>query len=419
MKAFALQVVHQLREAGFIALWAGGCVRDMLLGTTPHDYDVASDATPPQVRKLFRKTIAVGAQFGVIEVLGDEPNLHVQVATFRSDGSYSDGRHPDSVKYGTPQDDAVRRDFTINGLFYDPVKEEVIDYVGGQADLKQRIVRAIGDPAQRIEEDKLRMLRAIRFVSRLGFDLDTGTAGAIERMHQQIMKVSAERITEELKKMLVHKERLKALHYLTQLKLLQTLLPEFNWPGDISEDKPFEFRLVHNLPAEVSFPLAWAAMLLDVQRQLRTDQPLDKSELHEELGSHFKLSNAEIAHLQYLVLNLDSLRSAHLLPWSQLKPILAHPYRPDLLALLDAGIQGLSWPIDGFAYCQGRLLLWSPNDLQPAVLVTGEDVAQLGIAPGPRFKELLEAVRTAQLNEEIKNRQDALQLLAQLASKNQ
>ncbi len=417
MKAFALLVVHRLREAGFTALWAGGCVRDMLLGTTPHDYDVASDATPPQVRKLFRKTIAVGAQFGVIEVLGDEPNLHVQVATFRSDGSYSDGRHPDSVKYGTPQDDAVRRDFTINGLFYDPVKEEVIDYVSGQADLKQRIVRAIGDPAQRIEEDKLRMLRAIRFVSRLAFDLDAGTALAIEKMHQQIKQVSAERITEELKKMLIHKERLKALHYLTQLKLLQTLLPEFAWPDDISEDKPFEFRLVHNLPAEVSFPLAWAALLLDVQRQLRADRPLEKSELQEALGSHFKLSNAEITHIQYLVLNLDALREAHRLPWSQLKPILAHPHRTDLLALLDAGIQGLSWPIDGFAYCQGRLLLWSPDDLQPAALVSGEDVAQLGIAPGPRFKELLEAVRNSQLNEEVKNRQEALQLLAQLASK--
>lgn len=417
MKALALQVVHRLREAGFTALWAGGCVRDILLGTTPHDYDVASDATPPQVRKLFRKTIAVGAQFGVIEVLGDEPNLHIQVATFRSDGSYSDGRHPDSVKYGTPQDDAVRRDFTINGLFYDPVKEEVIDYVGGQADLKQRIVRAIGDPEHRIDEDKLRMLRAIRFVSRLAFDLDAGTAQAIERMHQQIKHVSAERITEELKKMLIHKERLKALHYLTQLKLLPTLLTGFDWPGDISEDKPFEFRMVHNLPAEVSFSLAWAAMLLDVQRQLRASQALQKRELHEALGSHFKLSNAEIAHVQYLVLNLEAVRDAHRLPWSQLKPILAHPHRDDLLTLLDAGIQGLSWPIDGFAYCQGRLLLWSPDDLQPVALVTGEDVVQLGIAPGPRYKELLEAVRIAQLNEEVKNRQDALHLLAQLASK--
>jgi len=417
MKEFALQVVNRLREAGFIALWAGGCVRDMLLGSTPHDYDVATDATPPQVRKLFRKTIAVGAQFGVIEVLGDEPNLHVQVATFRSDGEYSDGRHPDSVKYGTPQDDAVRRDFTINGLFFDPVKEEVIDYVDGQADLKQRIVRAIGDPAHRIDEDKLRMLRAIRFVSRLAFDLDANTGQAIERLHQQIKQVSAERITEELKKMLIHKERLKALHYLTQLKLLQTLLPEFAWPLDISDDKPFEFRLVHNLPEEASFPLAWAALLLDVQRQLRVSQALQKSELQESLGSRFKLSSAEIAHVQFLVLNLDAMRDAHRLPWSQLKPLLAHPQRDDLLALLYACILGLSWPRDGFAYCQGRLLLWSPEHLQPAVLVTGEDVAQLGIAPGPRFKELLEAVRSAQLNEEVKNRQEGLQLLARLASK--
>jgi tRNA nucleotidyltransferase/poly(A) polymerase len=415
MKAFALQVVNRLREAGFTALWAGGCVRDMLLGTTPHDYDVASDATPPQVRKLFRRTLAVGAQFGVIEVLGNEPNLHVQVATFRSDGSYSDGRHPDSVKYGTPEDDAIRRDFTINGLFYDPIKEEVIDYVGGQADLKQRIVRAIGDPKQRFEEDKLRMLRAIRFVSRLAFDLDTSTAQAIQQMHQQIKQVSAERITEELRKMLIHKERLKALHYLTQLNLLQTLLSEFAWPGEITADKPFEFRLVHNLPPESSFPLAWAAMLLDVKRQLRASQPLQKSELQDPLGSQFKLSNAEIAHVQYLVLHLDEVQKAHQLPWAQLKPLLAHPQRDDLLALLNAHALGLHEPRDGYEYCLQRIQQWSANDLQPPVLVTGADVAQLGIRPGPRFKELLDEVRTQQLNETITNREEALKLLRRLA----
>lgn len=416
MKQFALQIVSHLREAGFTALWAGGCVRDMLLGSTPHDYDVATDATPNQVRKLFRRTLAVGAQFGVIEVLGDEPGLHVQVATFRSDGSYSDGRHPDSVKYGTPQDDALRRDFTINGLFYDPLKEEVIDYVGGQADLKLRIVKAIGDPVQRIEEDKLRMLRAIRFVSRLAFDLDTKTADAIKMMHAHLKQVSAERITEELKKMLIHKERLKALHYLTQLKLLQTLLTEFAWPTEITPDSPFEFRLVHNLPAEVSFPLAWAALLLDVQRQLRSSQLLLKSELHESLGSHFRLSSAEIAHVEYLVLTLDVLREAHRLPWAQLKPILAHPQRVDLLALLDAGIQGLHWSREGHDYCLERLQHWSMDDLQPPALVTGQDVAELGIKPGPRFKELLDAVRNEQLNQTITNRDQALELLKRLAA---
>lgn len=418
MKLFALQVAHRLREAGFNALWAGGCVRDMLLGSTPHDYDVASDATPPQVRKLFRKTIAVGAQFGVIEVLGDEPGLHVQVATFRSDGSYSDGRHPDNIKFGTPQDDALRRDFTINGLFYDPVKEEVIDYVGGQEDLKKRMVRAIGDPVHRIDEDKLRMLRAIRFVSRFAFDLDASTAAAIETMHAQIKQVSAERITDELKKMLIHKERLKALHYLTQLKLLQTILPGFAWSSEISADKPFEFRMVHNLPSEVSFSLAWAAVLLDVQRQLRTSKPLQKDELHDSFGSQFRLSSAEITSVEYLALSLDALRHAHQLPWAKLKPILAHTLRDDLLALLEAGVLGLQWPREGLTYCQERLHHWTTEDLQPAVLVTGADVTQLGVTPGPLFKELLGAVRIAQLNDEIKNREEALQLLARLASKN-
>jgi len=282
--------------------------------------------------------------------------------------------------------------------------------------LKLRIVKAIGDPVQRIEEDKLRMLRAIRFVSRLAFDLDRKTADAIQMMHLLIKQVSAERITEELKKMLIHKERLKALHYLTQLKLLQTLLTEFAWPSEITSDKPFEFRLVHNLPAEVSFPLAWAAMLLDVQRQLRASQPLQKNELHETLGSHFRLSSAEIAHVEYLVLTLDMLREAHRLPWAQLKPILAHPHSNDLLSLLDAGIQGLHWPHEGYAYSMDRLQHWSMEQLQPPVLVTGQDVAQLGIKPGPRFKELLDAVRTEQLNETITNREQALELLKRLAA---
>src|SRR5690242_3802729 len=198
---FAIAVVRQLREAGHEALWAGGCVRDELLGLTPQDYDVATSARPDEVRLLFRRTIAVGMSFGVVEVLGPRSPagpLKVQVATFRSDVSYSDGRHPDAVVYSSAREDALRRDFTINGMFFDPLAGQLLDYVGGQEDLRGRVLRAIGDPRSRFTEDKLRMLRAVRFATRFELALDPGTAEAVREMAPQIGVVSAERIAEEL-----------------------------------------------------------------------------------------------------------------------------------------------------------------------------------------------------------------------------
>src|SRR5262249_50574556 len=195
-REFAISVVRRLQEAGHQALWAGGCVRDELLGLAPKDYDVATDARPEEVRRLFKRTIAVGASFGVVEVLGQRP-LKVQVATFRSDISYSDGRHPDAVVFSTARDDAVRRDFTINGMFFDPLGNQLIDYVGGQADLQAKVLRAIGDPATRIAEDKLRMLRAVRIAARFELTIDPATFAAIRTMADQITVVSAERIAEE------------------------------------------------------------------------------------------------------------------------------------------------------------------------------------------------------------------------------
>lgn len=409
MKQHALLVVKNLREAGFTALWAGGCVRDMLLGNEPHDYDVASDASPDQVRKLFRRTIAVGAQFGVIEVLGPEPGLHVQVATFRSDGQYTDGRHPDSVRFGTPQEDALRRDFTINGLFFDPVTEEVIDYVGGQKDLTSKILRAIGNPDTRIEEDKLRMLRAIRFVSRLGFTLEEQTAEAIRSRPADIKQVSTERITEELKKMLVHPTRVMAVELLWNLKLLETLLPRFK-PATL------QLPMLENLPERVSFPLAWAALLLDLQITTQPEEPLSAGDVQVAFGSQFRLSQAEIQQTWYLIHSLGTIRNAHQIPWAVLKPILANPHQVDLLTLLSAGVKGHGWSAAGLTYIEEKLSIWSQAELEPRVLVTGEDVSALGLPPGPLYKALLESVRTAQLNEEITSREEALLRLKQQAA---
>lgn len=414
MRAFALEVVTRLREAGFTALWAGGCVRDLQLGSEPQDYDVATDAQPGEVRKLFRRTLAVGAQFGVIEVLGREPGLHVQVATFRSDGSYSDGRHPDSVRFGSAEEDAQRRDFTINGLFFDPVAEQVIDYVGGQADLKARVVRAIGDPRERIKEDKLRMLRAIRFVARLGFTLDEATAGAIAEMHQDLTQVSAERITDELKKMLVHPTRMTALGLLVTLRLLPVLLPEFDWPAGTTGAGAFTF--VWYLPHKVSFPLAWAAVLIDCQRLYGPEGVLLPRQAPDEISDRFRLSNEEKSHVAFLIHHLDQVKSADTIPWADLKRILAHPYQDDLLSLLESACHENQQAQAGLQYCLDRLKTWSPEQLNPPPLVTGEDVAALGVPKGPLYRQLLEGVRTAQLNEEVNNREEGLALLKKLAA---
>src|SRR5262245_25661116 len=207
---FALQVVRQLQEAGHPALWAGGCVRDEVLGRTPKDYDIATSATPDQVRKLFRRTVAVGASFGVVEVLGPRGQgapLMVQVATFRTDVGYSDGRHPDEVVFASAREDAERRDFTINGMFFDPIKGEFLDFVSGRADLERKVLRAIGDPRVRFREDKLRLLRAVRMATRFDLAIDADTEAAVREMAAQITVVSAERIAEELRQMLVHPRR--------------------------------------------------------------------------------------------------------------------------------------------------------------------------------------------------------------------
>jgi poly(A) polymerase len=224
----AVEVVRKLRDAGFQALWAGGCVRDLLLNKEPKDYDVATNALPEQVRNLFgkRHTLAVGASFGVIIVRGPQPDSDVEVATFRSEGPYLDGRRPEHVKFTTAEEDAHRRDFTINGMFYDPINESIYDYVGGKSDLNQQLIRAIGNPLKRMQEDKLRLLRAIRFASTLRFRLDEITFEAIQVMASEICVVSPERITDELRKMLIHPNRSHAIDLVQSSGLLKSIIPD-------------------------------------------------------------------------------------------------------------------------------------------------------------------------------------------------
>ena len=336
-REFAVEIVRQLKDAGFNALWAGGCVRDHLLGKTPKDYDVATNATPDQVRKVFkaRKTLDVGASFGVIIVVGSKKAGQVEVATFRSDGSYSDGRRPDSVIFSSPEEDARRRDFTINGMFFDPLEHKVLDFVGGEHDLGQGYVRAIGDPHERMREDKLRLLRAVRFTAHLEFGLARATKAAVTEMASEIHVVSAERIAAELRRMLIDQHRHVAIELADDVGLLREILPEVTvLRSEIGNDDSKETQLPTDtrrpkavvaislspqltalrLLQDPSFELAFAVLLLGVSNV-------------EAICRRLKLSNDELDKTAWLVRQQDALREPDKLSLAQLKRLLAHPFR--------------------------------------------------------------------------------------------
>lgn len=419
-REFALEVVRRLQAAGYQALWAGGCVRDELLGRTPDDYDVATDARPEDVRRLFPRTIAVGASFGVVEVLGPRQQgkpLKVQVTTFRSEEGYSDGRHPDRVVFSSAREDALRRDFTINGMFYDPIKGELLDYVNGQRDLQQRLLRAIGDPAQRFAEDKLRLLRAARFAARFELTIEPATAAAIRQMAAQITVVSAERIAEELRRLLVDAHRARGVDLLYQLELLPHILPGLErlpgFPhqpaapqaGDLWQHTLRVLDLLGDMP---SFPLAFAALLHDAgkpQVAAPADAPGCRFPGHEQAGARLaqelcqrlKLSNEERQRTVWLVAQHHALDRAAQLRLSQLKPLLAHPWCADLRRLAKADAQASGRSTASVDFCTQLLARWGPEELNPPPLLTGHDLQELGLTPGPHYKELLEQVRAAQL----------------------
>jgi poly(A) polymerase len=421
-RSLALAVVHKLRDAGYEALWAGGCVRDQLLGLPPHDFDVATSARPEDVRGLFRRTIAVGASFGVVEVLGpktDGERLKVQVATFRVEGPYSDGRRPDEVHFSTAEEDAKRRDFTINGMFYDPVEQQVIDYVGGQGDLGARILRAIGDPHERFAEDKLRLLRAVRFAARFELQIEPRTLAAIRAMADQINMVSAERIGDELRKMLTHVNRVRAVMLLWDTGLLQPLFPELiplrGFPresagspaGDLWEHVE---SVLANLEAP-SFPLAFAALLHEVGKSpAGQNHETVSRQLVSEICLRYRLSNAERERVEWLVEKHESLGNAHEMRLSALKTVLAHPGIRELLALHRADALADGGSIEHVEFCERKLDEWGAADLKPPPVLTGDDLLRMGLKAGPRFKEILDRVYEAQLEGHVTTFEDAKKL---------
>jgi tRNA nucleotidyltransferase/poly(A) polymerase len=397
-RAFALDIVQKLRAAGFEALWAGGCVRDQLLGIEPKDYDVATSATPDEIRDLFghRRTLPIGAAFGVVTVLGPRAAGQIEVATFRTDAAYSDGRHPDSVTFTDARHDAERRDFTINGLFFDPVAEQVVDYVGGQEDLQAHIIRAIGDPRLRLGEDKLRMLRAVRFAATFNFEIEPATMQAIQQMAEEITTVSAERIGMEVRRMLLDPNRAAALRLLRDAKLLPHVLPELAALGDAAWQQTLDRMARLGSP---TLSLAIAALLLSV----------DGADIHEA-GRRLRFTNKETDRADWLLGNLVTIMHAPSVPWPKLQRVLVHDGAHELVALAES----ISDANDSaLAFCRERLA-WSAERLNPPPIIDGADLIQHGLKPGPQFSALLEEIRDAQLNGEIATRAEALALVDRL-----
>ena len=412
-REFALEITQKLRAAGFESLWAGGCVRDQLLGITPKDYDVATNATPDQIRDLFghRRTLPIGAAFGVVTVLGPRAAGQIEVATFRSDAAYSDGRHPDSVTFTTAEHDARRRDFTINGLFFDPIIGQVVDYVAGQEDLQRGILRAIGNPRLRLSEDKLRMLRAVRFAATFGFTIEPATLRAIQEMAADISTVSAERIGMEIRRMLIDANRATALTLLRDTNLLPHVLPEVAALPCAAFDETTD---VLSALQEPSLALALAA-LLSTERGARSAEPevllpAPRSPLPASFGRRLRYTNKEIDRTGWLLANCSAIAAAAELPWPRLQRLLTHDGAAELLALHEA-IAGATDPV--LTFCRERLA-WPTEQLNPPPLVDGSDLIRHGLTPGPQFSALLEQARDAQLNGEIHTRDDALALIDRL-----
>jgi len=422
----ARSVVSRLRDAGFIALYAGGSVRDMLLGHEAQDYDIATDARPEQVQKLFPKTYAVGAHFGVVVV--HQGGHDFQVATFRNDHQYIDGRRPEGVTFSTPQMDAERRDFTINGLFYDPVKGEVIDHVDGQRDLKARVVRAIGDPVARFREDRLRLLRAVRFTAVLGFAIEPATWAAVKEHATEIHDVSAERIREELAKIFVHRNRVHGFDLLVESGLMCEVLPEimalqgceqppqFHPEGDVFVHTRAMLGL---LPEQVSVPLVFGVLFHDIGKpgtyavdetgRIRFNGH-DKlgAEMTEQIMQRLRFSRAEIDATVSAVLNHMVFKDVQEMRVAKLKRFMARPGFEDEMELHRVDCVSSHGMVDNYEFVKCKREEFAAEPLIPPPLVTGQDLKALGMRPGPEFKEILDAVATRQLEGILRSREEAL-----------
>jgi poly(A) polymerase len=436
-KQHATEIVRKLRAHGHLAYFAGGCVRDLLLGREPADYDVATDATPRQVMEIFPQTFAVGEQFGVVLVPLAEAGgatKAVEVATFRSDVGYSDGRHPDEVRFTRdPREDVERRDFTINGMMLDPLvldttTNEILDFVGGRADLKAGIIRAIGDPERRFGEDKLRMLRAVRFAARFEYRIDPATMAAIQKLALQIHQVSCERIREELTKMLTEGRARRAFQLLDESKLLPEVLPEIAAMKGVAQPPQYHpegdvfvhtLLLLDKLPAGCSKTLAWGALLHDVGKpptfrvapdRIRFDGHVDVGvKMAAEICRRLRFSNYETDQILALVDNHMRFGDVQRMKQSTLKRFFRLPQFDEHLELHRMDALSSNGNLDGYEYTLDQMRSMPPEAIRPQLLLTGRDLIEAGYEPGPRFKEVLAAVEDAQLEGRLTSREAAME----------
>jgi poly(A) polymerase len=452
-KQHAAEIVSTLRKQGHQAYLAGGCVRDLLLGREPADYDVATDATPQQVMQIFPQTYAVGEQFGVVLVPESDgatgalarQGTTVEVATFRSDLGYSDGRHPDEVRFTKdPREDVQRRDFTINGMMLDPATNEVLDFVGGRDDLKAGIIRAIGDPERRFTEDKLRMLRAVRFAARFNYQIDPATMAAIQKLAPKIHQVSCERVREELTKMLTEGQARRAFELLDSSGLLPEVLPEIAAMKGVQQPPQYHPEgdvFVHTLllleklqpnasgsvsgsvpgsvSGSVSKTLAWGALLHDVGKpatfrvapdRIRFDGHVEVGvKMAAEILRRLRFSNYETDQILALVDNHMRFGAVQRMKQSTLKKFLRLPAFEEHLELHRIDCLSSHGQLDAYEYTREQMRSLPPEAIRPTPLITGRDLIEAGYEPGPRFKEVLTAIEDAQLEGRLTSREAAME----------
>jgi poly(A) polymerase len=440
-KQHAMDIARALRERGFQAYLVGGCVRDLLLGREPADYDVATDASPQQVMEIFPQTFAVGAQFGVVlvpvpraesgesAVSPGEKVPVVEVATFRSDIGYSDGRHPDEVRFSKdPREDVRRRDFTINGLLLDPITTEVLDFVGGREDLKAGVIRTIREPEHRFAEDKLRMLRAVRFAARFEYKIDPAALAAIQRLAREIHQVSRERVREELTKMLTEGRAKRAFELLDESGLLKEVLPEISAMKGVEQPPQFHpegdvfvhtLLLLEKLPAGCSMTLAWGALLHDVGKpptfrvapdRIRFDGHVEVGvKMAAEICRRLRFSNDDSDQILALVDNHMRFADVQRMKESTLKKFLRLPEFDEHLELHRIDCLSSNGIVESYEYTREKLRALPPEAIRPEPLITGQDLIEAGYEPGPRFKEILGAVEDAQLEGRLATLQAAME----------
>src|SRR5213595_1170166 len=427
MEKVARKVAQRLRDRGHIAYFAGGCVRDLMRGLIPKDYDIATNARPENVQALFPRTYAVGAHFGVIIVLEDD--FQFEVATFRSDEAYIDGRHPSAVHFSSPEDDARRRDFTINGMFYDPVAEKVIDFVGGCADIDAKLVRAIGNPAQRFAEDRLRMLRALRFATVLDYQIDQKTWRALATSADSINQISAERIRDELVRIFLSPNRVRGWDLLDSSGLMRAILPELEAMKGVLQPEQFHPEgdvFVHTrlmlqlLPEKVSVPLAFAVLFHDVAKPVTAT--VDKTgrirfnehdrigaEMTEAIMRRLRFSGVEIEATVEMVRQHMVFKDTPKMRVAKLRRFMARPTFNEELELHRVDCESSHRMLDNYEFLLRKRNEFANEPIIPQPLLRGDDLIALGFKPGPEFGEIRDAGETRQLEGRLRNADEALE----------